>query len=349
MIQTRISIIIHTASPINLVEKLGLLSGSIIEASQMMVDLALTCPKFERFVYVSTAYANTHLSSQSHQCDLRIDEKIYEVRSTCNANVLAELEEVRKGGTSKAYEAENFPWAYAYAKNLTERLLQHKFSAISLEEKLLIVRPSVIGPSQCLPYPGYVMPMSSPCIVGAAFACLFPLRTMKVATLLEEPETNIYVDIVPVDVVVDRLLAHLALNTFGCVHAVSGVKSRASFKFGYPKLMKLRRIPWGIRPVWLNEDWKSAKQHWIPRLYGILGASFTFSEEKTITLSKQLPDQKETGLQLFTKIDVLDELTSWTESIRYVMDKLAAKSIFVRLILWIFYFDFGKSRPCRCR
>ena len=144
VIRDNTSIIIHAASSINLRSPLCRLFNTIVNASDMMADLALTCKKIDRFIYVSTAYVNTYLYPKSDEMDVKISEKIYELTATYD--VLEEVEEVRKHGTSRAYESENFPWAYAYAKHLTERL-QHRFAVHDSKEKLLIVRPSVIGPS----------------------------------------------------------------------------------------------------------------------------------------------------------------------------------------------------------
>lgn len=103
-------------------------------------------------------------------------------------NVLDELNEVRKFATSLAYESKNFSWAYAYAKHLTERMLQHRFGEHGSKSKLLILRPAIIGPSQCLPFPGYNMPMSSPYTILAAALALAPYNAIRVASKMDEPD-----------------------------------------------------------------------------------------------------------------------------------------------------------------
>ncbi|KAJ6093411.1 hypothetical protein N7486_008700 [Penicillium sp. IBT 16267x] len=308
VVRDNTSIIIHAASSINLRSPLCHLFDIIVNASDMMVDLALTCKKLDRFIYVSTAYVNTYLYPKSDEIDVEISEKVYEL--TARYDVLEEVEEVRKHGTSRAYESENFPWAYAYAKHLTERLLQHRFAIHDSKEKLLIVRPSVIGPSQCLPFPGYIMPMSSPGTILAAALLLSPNRNIKIATKMQNPDLSTQ-DEVPVDVVTDRLLCHLALGTYGCVHAVSGVKSRMGLEEWRKQLLKLRRIPWGLQPQWIKEDWSSPNQHRVNQLYKILATSFAFSESKTMAILQELrgialPDRQEeiSDLQLFTRIDM---------------------------------------------
>ncbi|KAJ5774024.1 hypothetical protein N7457_008920, partial [Penicillium paradoxum] len=343
IIRDNASTIIHAASSINLRSPLSKLFGSIVDASDKMVDLALTCKRLECFVYVSTAYVNTHLYPKSDEPDLKIDEEIYELSTP--SNVLDEVNEVRKRGTSRAYEAENFPWAYAYAKHLTERLVHHRFMEHTWNSKLLIVRPSIIGPAQCLPFPGYMMPMSSPSTMLAAALALSPSRKVKIATMKDNSHWTS--DEVPVDVVVDRMLCHLAMGTSGCIHAVSGIKSRIVFDEWRESLMKLRRIPWGLHPHPIKGDWKSRNQHPIIRFYAILATSFDFSEDRTtgmlqnIASKEPLDLQKEVSdLQLFTKIDMSTSLPSRVEGIRYVMDQFSRKSEAAKLILLFLYSDF---------
>ncbi|PKY07610.1 male sterility domain-containing protein [Aspergillus campestris IBT 28561] len=301
-----INIIIHAASSINLIKPLHQLSDTIIEASNMMADLALTCKRLDRFVYVSTAYANTHYYARCDELDVRIDEITYPLQR--QRSVLDELEEVRKRGTSQAYEAESFPWAYAYAKHLTERLLHYKFSKNVSVEKLLIIRPSVIGPSQALPFPGYNMPL------------------IKIATKMSHPDLETHQDEVPVDVVADRLLCHLALGTHGCVHAVSGVRARMKYEPWRRALTKIRRIPWEVQPLWVKGDWKSPDQHHLARLYAVLGTSFAFSEDRTVAVYEKHPEIKDLGLQLFTDLDMGGSFLSRAQGIRYVMDRLAKRN-----------------------
>ncbi|BAE55498.1 unnamed protein product [Aspergillus oryzae RIB40] len=140
MIRDEDHIIIHAASSINLGSALKRVSDPIIGASEIMANLAFTCKRLDRFIYVSSAYSNAHLYPRGPDADVQINEEICEPGR--QSLVLDELNEVRKSGTSQAYEAENFPWAYAYAKHITERLLQHYFSVHAAEKKLLIIRPT---------------------------------------------------------------------------------------------------------------------------------------------------------------------------------------------------------------
>jgi hypothetical protein len=346
-IRKNVNIIIHAASSINMIKPLGRLARTIIDPTEMIADFALSCTQMDRFVYVSTAYANAHLYQRSQNTDVKIDEEIYEL--THHYHAFDELNELRKHGKSQAYEAENFPWAYAYAKHLTERMLQSRFTEFSSSEKLLIMRPSVIGPAQCLPFPGYNMPMSSPYTMIAAGLALSPSRSLKIATNMRDPTADVTGDEVPVDVVADRLLCHLAMGSHGCVHAVSGVRSRLSFESWRQSLVKIRRFPWELRPRWVRNDWKSSNQHPMSRLYAIFGTSFAFSETKTIHMCRKLPEKELSDLQLFTQMNMSDNLLSRTESIRYVMDQFARQNWLAWVMVGLFYSDFGRtSHITRC-
>lgn len=346
-IRKNVNIIIHAASSINMIKPLGRLARTIIDPTEMIADFALSCTQMDRFVYVSTAYANAHLYQRSQNTDVKIDEEIYEL--THHYHAFDELNELRKHGKSQAYEAENFPWAYAYAKHLTERMLQSRFTEFSSSDKLLIMRPSVIGPAQCLPFPGYNMPMSSPYTMIAAGLALSPSRSLKIATNMRDPTADVTGDEVPVDVVADRLLCHLAMGSHGCVHAVSGVRSRLSFESWRQSLVKIRRFPWELRPRWVRNDWKSSNQHPMSRLYAIFGTSFAFSETKTIHMCRKLPEKELSDLQLFTQMNMSDNLLSRTESIRYVMDQFARQNWLAWVMVGLFYSDFGRtSHITRC-
>lgn len=340
-VRRTVSIVVHSASSINLSKPLHCLSQSIIQASERVAELSLTLDNFERFVYVSTAYANTHLHARSQVpgFDVDIKEDVYCLEN--QGNPVDEWNDVKHLGTSKAYESEDFPWAYAYAKHLTERLLLYRFDQSAAKNKLLIVRPSIIGPAQRFPFPGYSMPLSTPSTMLAAALALEPYWRWKIATQMPAPEMQIQVDEVPVDVVVDRILSHLAAGNHGCVHAVSGRRARVTCQEWWKQFMSLRRIPWAVRPLWLEMDWKSREQHRTSRLYVILGTSFAFSEDRTVALSHEVDQEKSPDLQLFTRINMENCLLIRAKHIRYVMEMFAQKSWGAWLVFHVFYRNFG--------
>jgi nucleoside-diphosphate-sugar epimerase len=343
-LRKKVNIVIHTASSINLGKSLRSLTGSVIEASVMMAEFALSCETLERFVYVSTAYSNSHLAPTGKSIDVNINEEIYE---PIDHDIRTEWMEVQKLGTSMVYEEENFPWAYGYAKNLTERLLQRHFAHTS--EKLLIVRPSVIGPAQYYPFSGYSVPMSTPITMFIAGLILTPTLNVVVATKSTEPEQECNIDEVPVDVVVDRMLSHLALGTTGCVHAVSGKRSVKLMEL-QETFLQLRRLPWPRSLVWKDGAWNSSKQHPLARLYVILGTSYRFSEEKTVALSQDSMIKECYGLQLFTQIDMADHLLARKAEIHQVMSRFTHKSIWIWMMANVFYRGFkGRTKEKKPR
>jgi hypothetical protein len=112
------------------------------------------------------------------------------------------------------------------------------------------------------------------------------------------------VDCIPVDVVVDRLLAHVAHGTVGPVHAVAG-SARMSFHDAWSHTVKHRRIPWDLRLRWLRDSWHSKALHPVAQIYRIFGASFEFVEEKTAVLWRQLPESERSAMHLFADKDIL--------------------------------------------
>ncbi|KAJ5738191.1 hypothetical protein N7493_001346 [Penicillium malachiteum] len=136
---------------------------------------------------------------------------------------------------------------------------------------------------------------------------------------------------------------NLGSRTSGCVHAVSGVRSRLKFASWLQSLQKLRQIPWEIQTTWTKGDWKSTDQHAISQLYAIGGASFAFSEDKTIEMCDNLTEKERQGMQLWTQISTIHHLLNHAAGIRYAMDEFSRRSWMAWLITSLFYSDFGKT------
>lgn len=272
------SIIIHTASSINLVHPLPKIAKSVIYPTLELAKLAIGSPQVERFVYISTAYANAHLHKAHEYVETSVCEEIYPL-SLDGAE--RELEELLSRGSTTAFEAADFPYPYSYAKNLTERLLTDYFS--EHEEKLLIVRPSIIGPALREPYPYYEIRGSAPATGMLAACVLCTSLSMTWATPFDDPATQSKIDEVPVDVVVNRVLVHTAVRTRGCVHAVAGKRAVRSFGDIWEKAMKMRALPWTPMLKWKNVDWHSSELHPIARIFKIAGGtSYVFEDNKTV-------------------------------------------------------------------
>lgn len=252
MLKREVDIIIHTASSINLGRSFGRVANSVIDGSESLARLALECEKLKRFVYVSTAYANSHLYNETDSPDVEVDERFYSLatQKQPKRDIVEEWSDVKTKGTTAEYEAHDFPWPYAYAKHFTERLLYTMFCDAGHPEKIMVLRPSIVCTAQKYPYPGFSIPLSTPSFMTAAGIALAPSVKMRMSTRLENPGTESTFDDVPVDVVVDRLLAHLVKTSGTIVHAVGGKRSRHTFEVYWRQALQIRRIPWIPKPIW---------------------------------------------------------------------------------------------------
>ncbi|KAJ5102463.1 male sterility protein-domain-containing protein [Penicillium argentinense] len=322
ILRDKINIVVHGASSINLVHPLYRLSQSITGASERLTNLALQFAKLERFVYVSSAYANTHLYHATPSGDVLVEESIHPLSDEAS-NTQLEWNEVQKKGSRAEFRSHNFPWAYGYAKHLTERLLFDKFAQENFSDTLFILRPSIIDPAQSYLYPGFSFPLSTPMHIFTAAACLTSLFSAGVATRHENPEKEATNDVVPVDVVVDRLLAHLAAQTLEPVHAVSGARARRE----------------------LGVVWRK-KLHPIARLYKIMGTSILFSENKTVTLMEHCCDEELWDLELFTKpVSLLQGHSLLKHHVWYCMDWMRKKRFFARFAMKLLYRKYKVKEP----
>ncbi|KAF9886944.1 hypothetical protein FE257_010685 [Aspergillus nanangensis] len=310
MLREEIDILIHAASSINLGHSLPQSCQKVIQPAQTVAGFALRCLSLQRFVYVSTAYANAHLHAPSLQPAVHIEERIYPLGKQPCRSASDELKELQARGSTPEYESYDFPWAYAYAKHLSERLLTEMFTERGWHDSLLILRPSIIGPAESRPFAGYVVPTSSPVTVVAAFLANTPATQVRFASTMKDPERNSTFDEVPVDVVVDRLLVHLARGSRGCVHAVSGDRASTSVRQLYTALCDLRWLPWRFRVVWVHEGWHSPGQHPISRVFKVFGTSYRFGEARTEALLQHDGEIEEKdlhlhlqGVRLFKTID----------------------------------------------
>ncbi|KAJ5929036.1 hypothetical protein N7454_006884 [Penicillium verhagenii] len=290
MLKRTVHVIIHAGATMEFTNSLRELSYKIIAPTVCLTQYALKFANLERFVFLSTAYVNAHLWKTSKSTDVRVEERVYplggETEKAPYATAPETWKHIQKAGTSDEYDAHDFPWPYAYAKHLAERLVLEKAAQKNALDKILIIRPSVVGPADQLPYPGFTASHTAPSTACAAAYALHPGRKIVLSTRCEDPDRDVTIDEVPVDVVVDRLLVHVALGSSGCVHAVSGEKGRLQIGDWWHAFKSERRLPWKVKPVWTSEDWHSANLHHMARDFKIIGTSFAFSDEKTDALGK---------------------------------------------------------------
>lgn len=89
------------------------------------------------------------------------------------------------------------------------------------------------------------------------------------------------IDEVPVEVVVNRLVVHIAYGTYGFVHAVSGTIGRKSRPDIYQAVVKLRRRCW-LRPSlqWCDDSAPRDRVCTWSKFYRLFGCSFDFRQER---------------------------------------------------------------------
>lgn len=327
-IQSTATIYIHSASSINLRRPLPSIATSVIEPSLQLAEIALASPQLQTFAYISTAYANAHLHNLHTGIETPVSEAIHPLRSSGGDSTALEYEDLLNSGTTPEYTHHSFPFPYAYAKHLTERLLIQKFSSHAKgSPSLLILRPSIIGPALREPFPYYEIRSSAPATsVCVAFLASLSLN-MRFASRFPDPFNQSNFDEVPVDIVVNRLLMHLSRRTEGCVHAVAGQRARRSFASVWEKAMSVRRLPWTPRLVWKDVDWRDPKLHAVARAFVILGTSFLFEDAKVDRLWTDMTEQERSDFPLWLESpqqneDMAMRKVAW----RNVLQKWVAKN-----------------------
>ncbi|QQK39689.1 Male sterility, NAD-binding [Penicillium digitatum] len=302
MLKRTVQIVFHAATSAQLHKTLPELAHTVLAPSICLTTYALKFPNLERFVFFSTAYANAHLWKAQESTDVSVDERIYPLGREEEDYYRIALEAwnaVQKTGSSEEYNAHDFPWPYAYAKHLAERLVLQKAGERNKMDKVLVIRPSVLGPADKFPFPGFATLHGAPSTACAAAYLLHAGRRIKLSTRCEKPHQESTIDEVPVDVVVDRTLVHVALGTSGCVHAVSGEQGRLSTEEWWCAVQKERRLPWNAKPSWTSDDWHSPNLHFVARRFKIIGTSFAFSQERTLRATEKLSAEEKKNLQLF--------------------------------------------------
>jgi fatty acyl-CoA reductase len=203
-IEEEVTIIIHAAANISFRAPLAKAVLDNCLPALRLAAWAMKMTQLQHFVQVSSAYANSFLP------DGPIEEKIYYLSNPDDAE--GELEEILRTGTTR--HLQRFPWAYAYSKQLLERLIISRFPSLPI----LLLRPTSIGPAIAQPYEMYG-PQGS-CPISTLYARLMRPTGGKNIWYAPTYGSNI-IDEVPVDVVANVLLQHAHSGTRGVVHASS--------------------------------------------------------------------------------------------------------------------------------
>lgn len=204
-------------------------------------------------------------------------------------------------GTTPEYTCLSHPYPYAYAKHLTERLLLDVFRTAGREHDLLLFRPSCFGPAEKQPVEQFEVPGSAPLTtVICAVAASAPGRHFCKTNLADPSKTTL--DEVPIDIVVNRLVAHVAFGSHGCVHAVSGASHRRSPLQILEAMNKLRGW-WWLPPVvtWCDHNTDDGKVSPTFKLCRVFGCSYLFQQEKTERIWQLMDDETKQTWPLWTK------------------------------------------------
>lgn len=306
-----VSICIHAASSLNLKANLGKTMESVVKPSMAFAALALGFCQLKRFVFVSTAYTNAFMHflppNDGEKQECFVEEKIYPLRfGTGRRDPFLELEEIECTGDTPEYSGVPHPFAYAYGKHLAERLLLSMFKKAGKQQLLTILRPSCFGPAESEPFPHFETPGSAPATSVLCVTLASLPRKAFFTSNLEDP-SKATLDEVPVDIVVNRLIAHVAYDTTGCVHAVSGESRRRLVQDMISAAWSLRKWWWPAPSiVWCSEATDPKRICSISKIFRLCGCSFLFDDIKTAGIWKQMDYLDRGKWNLWTRRDPND-------------------------------------------
>lgn len=342
MIHDNVSIFIHGASTINLQKPLPEIGREVVYPSLTLAEMALGCTKLTQFVYISTAYSSTFLrpttDGRLEGSDATITEKLNQIHYDPSRSAEDELSDLNTLGSTPEYESVEFPSPYSYGKHLSERLILRRFRESGLDKTVLIFRPSCIGPAESRPHPFYEIPGSSPGTTFFGALMAMPPTKFIISTNLSDPGAAT-LDETPVDMVVNRLIVHVARGSSGCVHAVAGIEGGQNIEAIIQAASKFRRRWWGCPElVWSYDHWKSDKQSALAKIFVILGSSFAFDECKTERLWDMMSDYERSVWPLwpFRNLSLLESGIGRQEAAKAITGRIIARQYrlpksFVRL------------------
>ncbi|PYI23451.1 hypothetical protein BO99DRAFT_470537 [Aspergillus violaceofuscus CBS 115571] len=211
-LREEVTVVIHCAANVSLQQELRASVAQHCVSHILFLDLLAGFHRLQALLYLSTAYVNSFLPAG------RICETVYEIPD-CDPplqDVAREIKLILETGTSPY--ASKFAAPYTYAKYLAERLTLER----KAQYAVLIVRPSQIGPAIAQPFPYYGFNMTIP--MHSYFKYLLGSTEHIIKRLITQTENIRDVcDEVPVDLVANICLLHLALGTQGIVHAASAL------------------------------------------------------------------------------------------------------------------------------
>lgn len=205
LLRSEVTVVVHAAANISLAQSLM----ESIESDTMPVlrlaKIVETFSNLERFVHISSTFAQMHLPSGIvKEALVKVDDDEPPPQEQLSS-ILA---------TGNSPYTSRFITPYGHGKYLAERLLleyQSKFP-------ILIIRPSAISPAVLEPYPLYGPDAAIPLHTILAITIYRGFDFWEALDVL--PHDYIF-DEIPVDIVANVSLLHMASGTTGIVHAAA--------------------------------------------------------------------------------------------------------------------------------
>lgn len=183
----RVTHVLHAAASVSFDLPLAEAARANIATTLNLLDLARSCPRLERLVYVSTAYVTPHPGE---------GVPIRELLAPLPAPADELYQSIRGGGVDEALllRRSGHPNTYTFTKSLAEHLLLERHADLPLA----IIRPSIISAAWQHPFPGWIDSTAG----FASFVVLIGLGHLRAVAGL--PGTRL--DLIPVDEVATRML-----------------------------------------------------------------------------------------------------------------------------------------------
>lgn len=186
-----LSIVFHSAATIKFDEPLKVSVRLNLIATKTIVDFCRNLPNLISICHVSTAYANSDLTDNRP-----IEEKIYPMKDKPEDLIkMAEIMDENLMQTLKVPLVDRRPNTYTYTKALAEHLIVKEAADLPIA----IVRPTIVVAAWRQPVPGWIDNLNGPTGLLLAIGKGL-LRSLNV-------NHNVIADCVPVDVVVNTMVA----------------------------------------------------------------------------------------------------------------------------------------------
>ncbi|KAL3454154.1 male sterility protein-domain-containing protein [Aspergillus insuetus] len=208
-LREQVTVVIHAAADTSIIANLPQVVQTNCLASLSLLETLCSFPILRTLLYISSAFVNIFVP------DMLIKEEVYHLHPDIEtiAGLKAHLDAIRETGTSPL--SERFPNPYIFSKYLAERAILDQTDMLPFT--LLVVRPSLICPAIRHPYPSYGVDRVTP--VYSGLQMIASSREYGIERLGCELPSDSYIDELPVDLVANICIAHLAKGSVGIVHA----------------------------------------------------------------------------------------------------------------------------------